>query len=113
MTTHNRIVCQFSNGFIVDNRKQAAICIKQGCRVHGERVITVYPTLDRWINLPFKVTIGDGLSAAVTGMEARQTGRDPIQTNKLRLVKVCCVLPPTKRNPSIAHRTPAVWEVGI
>jgi hypothetical protein len=75
-------VYQKSNAFFVKTKAQGQTCAKQGCRVAGNCVITVYPNPGTVLSLPFKVEIGTpGEDAVLTqhfrfdGMVGHDTAR--------------------------------------
>ena len=82
----------YSDGFTVKTAKQAEVCRKQGCRVAGVSVISVYPPVGRRINLPFKVCLGSWTDQAGIG------------TNSFTLLSGGKM---EKGNV----RVPAVWEI--
>lgn len=59
-----------SGGFSVKTAKQAKVCQKQGCRVAGTSVISVYPPVGRRIDLPFKVCLGSWTDQAGADMNS-------------------------------------------
>lgn len=81
-----------SGGFSVKNAKQAKVCQKQGCRVAGTSVISVYPPVGKRINLPFAVCLGS--RSDLTGTDVRSFTL--VSGSKLEKGNV---------------RVPAVWDI--
>ena len=79
---------------IVVDVKYAGLFRKQECRANcGQHFAVIYPPLNRWINMPFKVEIGENGSS--------------VATHRLRMVEEPHY---TRGSGKGMTRSPALWE---
>jgi len=83
------LIRMMMNGFWASTGKQAKACERQGCRIAGDGVLSVFPPAGVWLNLPFAVASYGGVSL----------GR------RFRLVREIAT---AKDSGAVA---PAVWEI--